>query len=92
MDDETKDATGLNTDELIAQFQLDELADAPLITPVNYGKLYANMTPQKVYYHIRAGHLTVVRCPCGRKCVVKDEADKLFEKGQYAPAAKGSDV
>lgn len=92
MDHEKEDITSLNTDELIARMQLDELADAPLITPVNYGKLYTGMTPQKVYYHIRRGHLETVRCPCGRTCVYKDAADRLFEKGQYAPAAKAPDV
>jgi hypothetical protein len=92
VDDETDDVTSLNTDQLIERFQLDELAEAPLITPVNYGKLYANMTPQKVYYHVRRGHLETVRCPCGRMCVYKDAADKLFEKGQYAPTAKAPDV
>ena len=89
MDDEKEDVTSLNTDELIARMQLDELADAPLITPVNYAKLYTGMTPQRVYYHMKRGHLDRVRCPCGRWCVVKDAADKLFEKGAYQPSAKG---
>jgi hypothetical protein len=80
----------LNTDQLIDLMQLDELADAPLITPVNYAKLYADMTPQKVYYHLRRGHLKQVVCPCGRTCVKKDAADKLFGKGEYDPSHRDS--
>lgn len=90
MDDEKpRDLTGLNTDELLEALQLDELADAPLIKPVNYAKLYADMTPQKVYYHIRRGNLNVVRCPCGSKCIKKDAADRLFKKGEYDESIHG---
>jgi hypothetical protein len=85
---ENADRTQLNTDELIAMMKLDEFADAPLITPVNYAKLYTNMTPQRVYYHLRVGHLEKVICPCGSVTVSKDAADKLFQKGEYDPVRR----
>jgi hypothetical protein len=69
----------LNTDQLIEQMQADELEDdeSPLITPVNYSKIRP-FKPQQVFYHIRAHHLKVYFCPCGRKCINKQEADVYF--------------
>lgn len=77
--------TGPNFDELIEQMQLDEREDAPLITPVDYGKL-RGIAPQLVYYRIRKwkrnpdapGGLRTYLCPCGRSCIKKEEADKIF--------------
>ena len=67
-----------NIDDLIAQIKQDELADAPLISPVNYAKIRPNLTPQSVYYRIRAKQLKTYTCNCGRRCIKIEEADKLF--------------
>lgn len=67
-----------NIDELITKMQLDELADAPLISPVNYAKVRARLTPQSVYYRIRTKQLKTYTCNCGRKCINIKEADALF--------------
>lgn len=75
----------MNTDDLIEQMQLDELADAPLITPVNYAKLYSNITPQLVYYYVRTRKLETVHCNCGRKCINKEAADELFRSTGKLP-------
>jgi hypothetical protein len=69
-----------NFDELLERMELDEKQDAPLITPVNYAKLRPSLTPQSVYYRIRTGKLKTYLCPCGRKCIKLEEADKLFFK------------
>ncbi len=72
-----------NIDELLKAMALDEIEDAPLITPVNYAKTVPRLSPQIIYYHIRAGHLATVLCPCGRKCIKKEEADEFFRpKGE----------
>ncbi len=76
--DEPQDVRGLNLDELLEKFELDEAAEAPLITPVNYAKLHARLTPQLVYYRIRKGELKTYICPCGRRCIKLEEADKIF--------------
>jgi hypothetical protein len=79
----------LNTDELIARMMLDETEDAPKITPVNYGKL-RGIKPQLVYYHIRARHIPVMTCDCGRKVIDKEEADAYFRSiGKLAPLREG---
>jgi hypothetical protein len=72
-----RDVTNLNTDELIAQMQLDEVEDAPLITPVNYAKVRP-ITPQLVYYAIRNKKLKTHVCNCGRRCISKDGADDFY--------------
>src|SRR6202012_3155420 len=75
----------MNTDDRIRQMQEDEVADAPLITPVAYGKL-RGIAPQLVYYHIKAKHLEAVHCDCGRKCIRREDADAYFRKiGKLAP-------
>lgn len=67
----------MNIDELFRQMQEDEKEDQRLITPVEYGRL-RGIAPQRVYYAIRNHKLEVVRCECGRRCVVKEDADVLF--------------
>lgn len=67
-----------NLDDLIRQMQLDEIGDAPLITPVNYAKIRPRITPQSVYYRIRTGKLKTQTCNCGRKCISVEEADIIF--------------
>lgn len=72
-----RDLTDKNFDEILAQLELDEKEDAPLVTPVDYGHL-RGLAPQKVYYRIRKGQLQTHLCPCGRKCIKKEDADAIF--------------
>ncbi len=75
---EQGEPTFSNLDDVIKQMQLDEVEDAPLITPVNYAKIRPRITPQSVYYRIRTGKLPVHRCNCGRTCIDVKEADEIF--------------
>jgi hypothetical protein len=88
------DATGLNTDEVIRQMQLDELSDAKLISPVDYAHIRP-ITPQLVYYAIKTNKIGIQYCQCGRRCIDKDEADDYYRgvKGNVAwPWGKERDV
>jgi len=73
-------------DELLEQMEADELEDRldhqTLATPIDYGRM-RGIVPQKVYYRIRTGILPTKTCPCGRRVVDIEEADKLFRKGNY---------
>lgn len=60
----------------------DDLADARLLSPIDYGKL-RGIRPQRVYAALRSGRLAVVKCNCGRKCVEVEAADKLFGLGSH---------
>jgi hypothetical protein len=66
-----------NMDELLAQMEADETADAPLISPVNYAKVRP-ITPQLVYYAIRTKKLNVYICNCGGRRISMEEADDYF--------------
>jgi hypothetical protein len=89
MNDEIRDATDLNIDELLRLMELDEKEDAPLITPVDYAKMRP-LSPQIVYYHLRQGHIQERRCPCGRKTMILEEADAYFESIGRLPRKGGS--
>jgi len=73
----------MNTDDLFAQMEADELSDAievsDFATPINYARA-RGITPQSVYYHIRAGHLTKSHCACGRWVITVSEADEIFRR------------
>jgi hypothetical protein len=73
------DEPELNTDELVAQMERDELADAALLTPRDFAKVIG-VQPQLVYYYIRTKKLDVVVCQCGRKCVNVEAATKFFNE------------
>ena len=73
----------VDTDDLIAQMERDELDGPPKLSPVDYGKL-RGIKPQLVYYHIRQKHITTSHCNCGRKVIDVKEADEFFKKGEYA--------
>jgi hypothetical protein len=78
----------MNTDELFEAMQRDEQADARLMPPVAYGKL-RGISPQLVYYHIRAKHLETEYCDCGRKCIEREAADDFFRSiGKLAPLSE----
>jgi hypothetical protein len=74
-----------NSDELIAQMELDELEDATHMSPRDFAKMM-KVSPQLVYYHIRAGHIKKRRCLCGRSVVEVKEAEAFWKtlkgKGQ----------
>jgi len=79
----------MNTDELIAQMEKDETEDARLITPIDYGRL-RGIAPQLIYYYIRAGHIKSQKCECGRKVMVKEEADGYLRSvGKLKPLSEG---
>lgn len=66
-----------NFDSVIEQMELDELSDAPLLSPRDFAKLIG-VTPQLVYYHLRAKHIEDVTCNCGRRCVDVKKARAFF--------------
>jgi hypothetical protein len=71
----------VNLDDLIKQMQDDEESDrinvSGLATPINYARS-RGIRPQKVYGWIRQGKLETEECPCGRRVINVDEADKLL--------------
>lgn len=73
---------GGNIDDFIAQAQADELADRMAeqkkASPIEYAKTRQGVSPQLVYYHIRAGHLKKETCICGRSVVDIEAADAIF--------------
>lgn len=70
-----------DTDALIEQMQRDDLDGPPKLSPVDYGKL-RGIAPQLVYYHIRAKHITISHCDCGRKVIDVQEADDFFKEAE----------
>jgi hypothetical protein len=81
----------VNIDEFEQQVRKDELEDQPLITPVEYGRL-RGIAPQLVYYYIRNKKLATQICPCGRRCLNKEETDEHFRRiGKLAPATTDSE-
>jgi hypothetical protein len=88
----------MNIDELMAQMEADEKSDQRLMSPIEYGRL-RGIAPQRVYAAIRSNKLIPEICECGRKCVVKEEADVLFRfanvddglNGNVAQDSTGSD-
>lgn len=71
-----------NLDEVIAQMELDELSDAPLLSPRNFAKL-VGVAPQLVYYYLRTGKIEYTVCNCGRKCVDVASTRKFFESRNH---------
>jgi hypothetical protein len=71
----------METEELLAQMELDDLKDELSLqtkaTPINYAKA-RGMRPQKVYAALRSGKLTYQHCDCGRRVVDIAEADEVF--------------
>jgi hypothetical protein len=71
----------VNTEELLAQMELDELKDELSLqtkaTPINYAKA-RGIRPQKVYTALRSEKLSSEHCPCGRRVVDIVEADEVF--------------
>jgi len=74
-----KHVENMNTDELLARMEQDDLEEAPLITPIEFAKIRP-IAPQSIYYAIRTHKLATRTCTCGRKCIVKNEADDHFRK------------
>jgi hypothetical protein len=60
----------------------DDTEGATKLPPIQYAKL-RGIYPQKVYAAIRNKKLAQVWCDCGRKVVIIDDADKLFQLGQW---------
>lgn len=73
----------MDTDDLIAQMERDDLDGPPKLSPVDYGRL-RGIAPQLVYYHIKAKHITVSRCDCGRRVIDVKEADDYFAEKNKA--------
>lgn len=65
-------------DKVMEQMELDELSDAPLLSPRDMAKLLG-VAPQLVYYYLRTGKLEYEICNCGRKCVNVEKARAFFE-------------
>jgi hypothetical protein len=75
-----------NTDELFKAMRQDELGDTEKLTPRDFADL-VGVTPQLIYYHINAKHISIEKCQCGRKVVDVAEALKYWnskpkQKGQ----------
>jgi hypothetical protein len=73
----------MDTEELLAQMEADELedrvAEQTKATPIDYARS-RGIAPQKVYYRIRRGQLETERCACGRRVVDIATADAIFRK------------
>ena len=71
-----------NIDDFIREVEEDERADRiaaqTKASPVEYAKTREGISPQLVYYHIRAGHLVKEQCVCGRSVIDIAAADALF--------------
>ena len=95
LDDEERDAQGLNTDELLKLIEADEATDkAKLLsklTPIEYARS-RGMAPQRVYYAIRAGHVQKEECVCGRKVVDVRKCDEYFKAGEWYKKGEQSDT
>lgn len=68
----------MNSDELRALMEADELADATKLTPREYAKFKGIASPQIVYYHIRRGNIKLETCICGRRVLDVEAADAYF--------------
>lgn len=77
--DDEREPELLNTDALLQRMELDEITDAPLISPVNYAKIRP-IKPQLVYYAIRNGKLKTHHCNCGKRCISREEADAFYRE------------
>lgn len=76
----------MSLDDLAAQIEADELADAAelkgKLSPREYARL-RNLTPQLVYYYIRTNRIDKGPCPCcGREVIDVKQADEVFKKGE----------
>lgn len=84
-----------NIDDLFKQMEADDLADeieeSGFATPINYARS-RSITPQSVYYHIRAGHLTKSHCACGRWVITVSEADEIFRRNNANLSSWPQDV
>jgi len=65
------------------EFELEDIKEqAELVgylTPREYAKI-RGMSPQLVYYHLRAGTIKDERCKCGRRVISVREADEALSK------------
>ena len=77
-------------DELQRMIEADEAADALelagqgviKLSPIQYARK-RGIQPQLIYYYVRAGHIKVEECICGRPVIDIASADKfLAEKGK----------
>jgi hypothetical protein len=68
-----------NMDELFAKMEADELEGAVLLSPKDFAKMI-QVSPQLVYYHIRAGHIKKRTCLCGRSVINVEEAKEFWDK------------
>jgi RecA-family ATPase len=76
----------LNTDQLIARMEADELEGAEKMSPRDWARM-RSISPQLVYYHIRQGHIKMEKCNCGRN-VIDVEAADTFWKGKESKDKK----
>lgn len=67
-----------NIDDVIERMKMDELDDAPLLSPREFAKLIG-VAPQLVYYYIRTKKIDVEICNCGRKTVNVEKARLFFD-------------
>ncbi len=73
----------LNTDELIAAMERDEVEGATHLSPRDFAKSIG-VAPQLVYYYIRTGKIEATTCLCGRKVIEVEQARQVFEsRGSY---------
>jgi hypothetical protein len=78
----------MDIEDLLKQMQADELEDKLVefayATPIEYARS-RGIAPQKVYYHLRKGHLDWHVCDCGRRVVSVAEADALLFPERTTP-------
>lgn len=74
------DEERMNTDDLFAEMEADELADRlheqTKASPIEYARSHG-IKPQIVYYWIRSGKLEKESCVCGRSVIDIKAADAI---------------
>jgi hypothetical protein len=79
-----------NTDELLAQMELDELSDATHLPVKEFAQLVGE-SPQLIHYYVRTGVLKKEPCQCGRPVLKVDTsrealaAQKAKHRGGIRP-------
>lgn len=65
------------------EFEIEDIKEQAeivgFLTPREYAKI-RGMSPQLVYYHLRAGTIKDERCKCGRRVINVKEADEALAK------------
>lgn len=85
----------MNTDDLFAAMEADELADqindSGVATIGDYARS-RGFRPQLVHYHLRRNHFEKERCACGRWVIRVAEADAVMVRGRQEAISEEEEV